>query len=41
MHIGFSLVFAAYLSPEKSPNIFSGSRSSEAVGIAHWPPRSL
>ena len=39
------IVFAAYLSNAvvsgKSPNAFWGSRSSEAVGIAHWPLRSL
>ena len=42
--LAFSLVFTAYLSNAvvsgKSP-FFSGSRSSEAAGIANRPPRSL
>ena len=29
------------ISLEKSPYYFSGSRTSEDVGIAHGPPRSL
>ena len=43
--LAFSLVFTAYLTNAvvkgKSAFYFSGSRSSEAVGIAHGPPRSL
>ena len=42
MHIGFFVVFTAYLSNAvisgKSPFSFSGSRSSEDVCIAHGPP---
>ena len=45
MHIGFSLVFAPYLPnavvSAKSPHSFSCPCSTEAVGIAHKPPRSL
>ena len=45
MHIGFSLVFTPYLSnvvvSAKSPHYFSCPCSTEAVGIAHKPPRSL
>ena len=43
--LAFSLVFTAYLFNAvvsgKSPFYFSGSRSSEEVGITHGPPRSL
>ena len=45
MHIGFLLVFTAYLSNAvvsgNSPFYFSGSRSSEAAGISNRLPRSL
>ena len=45
MHIGFSLAFKPYLShavvSAKSPHSFSFPCSTEAVGIAHKPPRSL
>ena len=43
--LAFSLVFTPYLSnavvSAKSPHSFSCPRSTEAVGIAHKPPRSL
>ena len=46
MHIGFFTCFhGIYLSNAvvsgKTPNKYSGSRSSEDFGIAHRPPRSL
>ena len=45
MHMGFSLVFTSYLSnavvSAKSPRYFSFPCSTEAVGVAHKPPRSL
>ena len=45
MQLAFSLVFTPYLSnavvSAKSPHSFSCPCSTEAVGIAHKPPRSL
>ena len=45
MNISFSLVFTPYLPNAvvlaKSPRQFSCPCSTEAVGIAHKPPRSL
>ena len=43
MHIGFSLVFTPYLSIvlAKSPHFISCPSSTEAIGIAYKPPRSL
>ena len=45
MHIGFSLVFTPYLSNAvvlaKSPHFISCRSSTEAIGIAYKPPRSL
>ena len=44
-NLAFSLVFALYLSnavvSEKLPRYFSCPCSTEAVGIAYKPPRSL
>ena len=40
--LAFSLFFTPYLSNEKNPHIlFSCPCSTEAVGVAHKPPRSL
>ena len=43
--LAFSLVFTPYIPnavvSAKSPHYFSCSCSTEAVGIAHEPPRSL
>ena len=45
MHIGFFVVFTTYLSnaviSAKLPRYFSCPCITEAVGIAHKPPRSL
>ena len=45
MPLAFPLVFTPYLSnavvSAKSPHYFSCPCSTEAVGIAHKPPRSL
>ena len=45
MQLAFSLVFTPYLSnavvSAKSPLFFSCPYSTEAVGVAHKPPRSL
>ena len=44
VRLAFSLVFAHFLERSRFRNIallFSGSRSSEAAGIANRPPRGL